>query len=164
VGNMLVVGDDGGVHTSTNSGATWNTRNNGISNTSFWDGAIHPAADLALGGVHDHGILKWAGTSSWLHIGFSDGVYVVISRHDPDLDWAVSTAGISSFARTIDGGATFTDASGITSSEPLGFDFRFELCPADSDIMVMFTLNRPWRSDDFFSSVAGPTWMPNGPS
>jgi len=160
-GGRLIVGNDGGVWSTTDGGATWLDHNAGLAITQFYDGAIHPTdPDFALGGSQDNGTEKWTGSAAWNWVFGGDGSDSVIASVNPNTHWAVSAQGLV-ILRTRNGGASFTLAvSGIDLTNA-PFIARFEKCPANDDVLIAGTDNL-WKSTDFFSAGV-PTWASNGP-
>ena len=53
-GNRLIVGTDGGVWSTTNSGQSWQNHNNGLSTAMFYSAALHPTdRQFMIGGLRD---------------------------------------------------------------------------------------------------------------
>ncbi len=157
-GNRLIVGNGGGVWSSTDGGAVWADHNTNLVLTQFNYGSIHPNGGmLILGGSQDNGTVKWTGTNSWPQILGGHGGVSAISGTDPSNDWAVSLRG--RIFRTTNGGASFELADsgiqGIGGSIPT----RFEKCPTNDDVFLAGT-GRVWRSNNFFSGASA-TWTDN---
>lgn len=157
-GARLVAGNDGGVWSSTDGGATWSAHNDGLAVTQFWAGCLHPwRSDWALGGSQDNGAARWSGAQGWAWVGVAgDGGSCAVSSSAPDTHWE------EGLLRTLDGAATrWQDASvGIDWSEPKVFVTPIAKCPANDDVFVA-ALTSVWRSDDFFRASA-PAWTVNG--
>ncbi len=161
VGNRLIVGNDGGVWSTTNGGATWNNHNTTLAITQFYAGSLHPTdPGFALGGSQDNGTDKFTGTTSWQQIFYGDGASSAISSSRPATHWAVSLKNLN-IQRTTDGGTKFFPAT--AGIDPTGAPFiaRFEKCSANDDVFIAGTDNL-WKSTAFFSS-ASPSWASNGP-
>lgn len=161
VGTQLIVGNDGGVWSTTDGGSTWTNHNTSLSITQFYEGSIHPTdPNFALGGSQDNGTEKWTGTDAWQWIFGGDGADNAISSSNPDTHWAVSFQGLN-ILRTINGGTSFTFADSGIDKTGAPFIARFEKCPANDDVFIAGTDNL-WRSDNFFSA-GFPSWSSNGP-
>jgi photosystem II stability/assembly factor-like uncharacterized protein len=160
-GNRLIVGNDGGVWSSTNGGASWNNHNSNLAITQFYQGAAHPLKpDFALGGSQDNGTEVWNGLLSWRKIGFGDGGFNAISSNRPDTDWALSSQNLA-IIRTRDGGVSFSSAtSGLDTFNAL-FIAPFKKCPCNDDVFIAGTDNL-WKTTNFFTA-SGPNWFSNGP-
>jgi len=161
VGNRLIVGNDGGVWSTTDGGNTWADHNTNLSITQFFDGSVHPTnPDFALAGSQDNGTEKWTGTDAWQWIVQGDGADNAISSSNPDTHWAVSFQNLG-IRRTTNGGAPFIEADSGIDKAGVPFIARFEKCPAQDDVFIAGT-NNLWRSNNFFSAVS-PSWSSNGP-
>lgn len=166
VGNKLIIGNDGGVWTSTDGGVTWTGHNTTLALTQFYDGSIHPTnINFAIAGCQDNGTARWNGSNSWQWILFGDGCDNAISATRPDTHWAASSQSLNIF-RTTDGGAnglaSFTlVTSGIGDVLNRPFIGRFEKSPNNDDIFIAGTDNL-WRCNDFFTAP-DPQWTRNGP-
>jgi len=161
-GSRLIVGNDGGVWSSTNGGSTWADHNTNLGITQFYSGSLHPVnPSFGLGGSQDNGTEKWIGTKGWPMLFYGDGADNAISRTNPDMDWAVSSQFLT-IVRTKDGGGSFSLAkSGIdTSTAP--FIGRFDSCPANADVLIAGTTNL-WKTINFFGPV-DPSWSVNSPT
>lgn len=160
-GNRLVVGNDGGVWSSGDGGATWATHNLELAFTQFYEGVAHPSGlDLAIAGSQDNGTSLWQGRDGWPSLFGGDGADAAISASDPEHDWAVSSQGLNIY-RTTDGGNSFVSATGGIDRTNAPFIARFEKCPSNDDVFLAATDNL-WRSDNFFSGAQA-TWWANGP-
>ncbi|HVF62235.1 MAG TPA: hypothetical protein VNJ70_20685 [Thermoanaerobaculia bacterium] len=158
-GNRLVVGNDGGVWSTTDGGVTWNDHNIGLNTIQYYDGSAHPASLIALAGSQDNGSHLWTGIPEWDWIAGGDGADNAISATDPNNDWAVSSQFLN-ISRTTNGGASFTAANSGIDATNAPFIARFESCPANPNVMIAGTDNL-WRSNDFFDG--GASWTANGP-
>ncbi len=158
-GTRLVVGNDGGVWSSPDGGATWDDHNPGLATIQYYDGSAHPASDLALGGSQDNGSHAWRGDPAWDWIFGGDGADSAISATDPDNDWAVSSQFLN-ISKTTNGGGSFSAADNGIDATNAPFIARFESCPANAEVMIAGTDNL-WRSDDFFDG--GANFTANGP-
>jgi len=168
-GTRLLDGNDGGIWSTPDYGATWQNHNNGLATPMFYSGALHPSdPNFILGGLRDYApsvhrqpgsawsILPGAPTSEW---GEAD---VAISSSRPDTDWMGAwITGV--IQRTTDGGLTITRADGDIPDQNGGVAFVAPItkCPADDNVFLTGTLFI-WRTTNFFNSVM-PTWVSNGP-
>ncbi len=159
-GGRLIMGNDGGVWSTVDGGASWADHNTNLSTFQFFDGSLHPTnPNVALGGAQDNGTSTWTGTTSWSALSpGGDGASNAISSTNPDTNWAVSFQNLG-IRRTTNAGASFSVAtSGIDRSDA-PFIARFEKCPANDDVFIAGT-TRIWRSTNFFSATP-PTWSDN---
>lgn len=158
-GWSLVVGNDGGVWSTSNGGDSWQVHNTNLSITQFYDGSLHPLKpDHALGGSQDNGTSLWSGASGWRWVGPGDGAASAFSSSRPDTHWMVSAQYLS-IDRTTDGGATLEHAdSGIDKSNA-PFIARCEKCPSNENILIAGG-RALWKSSNFFGAD-DPTWTAN---
>src|SRR5205814_1275301 len=115
-GTRLIAGNDGGVWSTTDAGSTWNDHNTGLSIIQFYYGALHPTNNsIIYAGSQDNGTSKYSGSNPWSLIGSGDGGEPIFSSTSPNTKWATAYqyAGIE---RTLDGGATIDNPSGITGA------------------------------------------------
>lgn len=160
-GARLIVGNDGGVWSTTTGGAGWTDHNTNLSITQFYAGSLHPIdPTFALGGSQDNGTEKWTGLSAWQAVFGGDGAYNAISASSPNSNWAVSFQNLA-IRRTTNGGASFGVADAGIDKAGAPFIARIEKCAANDDVFVAAT-NNLWRSNNFFSA-ATPSWFANGP-
>jgi uncharacterized repeat protein (TIGR01451 family) len=162
-GNRLILGNDGGVWSSTDGGVNWTGHNTTLALTQFYDGSIHPTnVNFAIAGCQDNGTSRWDGSNSWQFIWYGDGCDNAISRTRPDTDWAASSQFLS-IVRTVNGApnrAFFPADTGIDKSGA-PFIARFEKSPNDDDIFIAGTDNL-WLCTNFFTATV-PRWRSNGP-
>jgi hypothetical protein len=161
-GNKLIVGNDGGVWSSTNGGNSWSNHNSNLAITQFYQGSLHPnQPNFGLGGSQDNGTEIWQGPLTWTQRFGGDGGYSAISSKNPNTDWAISAQSLA-ILRTTDGGTNFTSATtGLDTFNAL-FIAPFKKCPCDDDVFIAGS-DHPWKTTNFFSA-ADPTWFSNGPN
>jgi len=159
-GTRLIVGNDGGVFSTTNGGTSWSSHNTNLSITQFHAGSLHPTdGNIALGGAQDNGINQWAGATGWPHLLDGDGGYSAFSSGAPNTNWLVTTENLEIYRTT--NGANFSHAdAGITKLGAI-FIAPIAKCPSLDDVMLAAggTL---WRTTNFFSSAPfKPSWSAN---
>jgi photosystem II stability/assembly factor-like uncharacterized protein len=160
-GSRLIVGNDGGVWSTTNGGTSWDDHNTNLALTQFYDGSLHPTnASIALGGAQDNGTSRWTGAAAWTLVSGGDGAANAISATDPANDFAVSFQNLG-IIRTTNAGASFQAADGGIDKTGVPFIARFEKCPANDNLFIAGTDNL-WKSTNMFSA-ATPSWTSNGP-
>jgi photosystem II stability/assembly factor-like uncharacterized protein len=164
-GNRLIMGNDGGLFSSTDFGATWQGHNQPLTTTLLYDGALHPTDPgflLAVGRdfrplTYRAGTgwreLPLAATASWGH-----GGGIAISSSRPDTDW-MGTHLFAVIQRTTDGGRTTLQVDGGIDKTNAAIAAPVRKCPANDDVFLAGT-NRIWRTNDFFNS-AMPSWTVN---
>jgi hypothetical protein len=163
-GNRLLLGNDGGIYSTTDGGNTWYDHNTNLSITQFYKGSIHPNnSSFALGGNQDNGAvvtLLPPKAPVWDLLYGGDGFDTAISTTYPDTHWAFSLQMMGIF-RTTDGAKTFAYAANDIVDDNIPFMTYFEKCPANDDVFIAATY-KIWKSDNFFSSAPNnPSWYPN---
>jgi hypothetical protein len=159
--NRLIVGNDGGVWSSTDGGSSWSNHNTTLAITQFYQGSVHPTnPNFALGASQDNGTEIWEGPRLWNSVFYGDGGYSAISASRPDTDWTISAPSLDIY-RTTNGGASFSSAiNGIDTYNAL-FIAPLKKCPCNDNVFIAGTDNL-WKSTNFFS-LNGPSWFSNGP-
>jgi photosystem II stability/assembly factor-like uncharacterized protein len=168
VGNRLLIGNDGGIFSTTNGGQSYFDHNTAtLSSVECVRGAIHPTnRDFMITGTFDNGNVKRVGTTlTWTGLIGGDGFADNISSTRPDTDWELSFnnfQGQVNIWRTLDGGQSFQLASnGIDQNNP-PFFFSLEKSPNDDNTFVAGS-GTLWKTTNFFG-VASPTWAANSPA
>ncbi|HVO26251.1 MAG TPA: hypothetical protein VMW56_21770 [Candidatus Margulisiibacteriota bacterium] len=163
-GNRLIVGNDGGLWSTTDDGATWTDHNTSLAITQFNKGALHPTnPNFALAGSQDNGFERWTGADTWPSVLFNiDGLDTAISSRAPDTHWALAAQSLEIFRAVAapSGRVSITSAGNGIDLTGAAFGSRFEKCPANDDVFIAGTDNL-WRTTNFFSG--GATWAANGP-
>ena len=161
VGDRLIIGNDGGVYSTTDLGATWQSHNRTLTTNMFYFGALHPTdPGFALGGARDFypavyrasegwRVLPAASTNEW-----GEGEVAISSSH-PDTDW-MGTHTYAVIQRTIDGGRTILQVDSGIDRTGAAFMAPVRKCPADDDVFLAGTY-RIWRTNNFFHSPS-PSW------
>lgn len=150
-GTDVWLGNDGGVFTTADNGASWTSRNSGLAITQFYPGgALHPTdAEVAIGGAQDNGSLLFSGSLAWNLLLTGDGAANAFDFTAPETVRYVSFQYLT-IAKTIDGGASwFYAVNGITDAGTTRANFiaPFVMCPHDSQILVAGS-NKVWRTTD----------------
>jgi hypothetical protein len=160
-GSRLIVGNDGGVWSSEDSGSSWTNHNSNLVITQFYDGSLHPAdPHFALGGSQDNGTQTWSGDPAWRRIFPGDGADNAISFVRPGERWLVSFQGLE-IVRVGEGGRQFLDADDGIEKTGASFIGRVEKSPVIDNLVLAATDNL-WKSPDFFDA-ARPSWAANSP-
>lgn len=156
VGRM-VVGDDGGVHRSTNLGLSWTSLNEGLGLIQFYAGlSAHPTdAEVFYGGTQDNGSNKRsADSSAWTQVFGGDGGWTQIDPSTPSTVF-VEFQGSGNLYRSTDGGGTFSfSGSGISSADRNCFLPPF-LIDRGSPGRMLYGTQRVYQSLD-----GGASWAP----
>jgi hypothetical protein len=158
VGTRLIIGNDGGIWSTTDGGATFNNHNSNLAITQFYYGSVHPAArDFAIGGAQDNGTSRWEGTNGWTFTGMGDGAEPAISPNDPDQNWVISLD--QGQIVRITGAGKFS--SEVFSAQQynypnIPFIGRLALAPTNEDILITGA-SVLIKTTNFFSAVS-PDW------
>lgn len=165
-GNMLILGCDGGVWSTTDLGKTWRNYNAAFSIGQFYSGALHPTdPQFMLGGMRDDMLLVRTATNLWSIVtepvitwGEAE---VALSSQNPETSWMGAWIW-GAINRTSDGGKSLISANNGIDLTAVAFVAPVRKCPNNDDVFVTGT-NRLWRSNNFFSSAA-PAWSANSPA
>jgi photosystem II stability/assembly factor-like uncharacterized protein len=166
-GNRLILGNDGGVWSTVDLGATWQNHNRTLKTTMFYGAALHPGNDpFILAGARDFQVSVFRGNIGWRILPHSAAgnwgeAEVAISFARPATDWMVAWIW-GRIQRTTDGGRTGMSADDGIDKTGVAFVAPVRKCPARDDTFVTGT-NRVWRTDNFFNSSA-PAWTANSPA
>lgn len=166
-GTRLVLGNDHGVYSTTDLGATWQNHNPTLLNTMFYRGALHPnRPDFILGGLRDFFPAIRVNGDRWDELQNIQGggewgeAEVAVSSSRPDTDWMLA-APYGVIARTTNGGQSGIYADTGIDKTGAAFVAPVRKCPSNDEVFLTGTL-RMWRTNSFFNSSA-PTWVANGP-
>jgi hypothetical protein len=167
-GKRLIVGNDGGVWSTTNGGECWRDHNAGLGTIQFWGGALAPTPGLlALGGTQDNGTAVWTPTATtWTGLIRGDAGSAVISPTQPQTHWAIAakSKGMEIW-RTLNAGQTLEPvADNLPEAVRTGslIASPFMHCPVNHDV-VLFGDQALWKTTNLFTSHPGqPAWIQNG--
>jgi len=165
VGNRLIDGNDGGVWSTVDRGASWQNHNRTFSTIMFFGASLHPTdPDVILAGIRDHAMALRTRTGAWSIQSQPAGgewgeAEVAISSRHPNTDWMAAWLW-GAIYRTLDGGRTGSPADGGIDKAGVAFVPPVRKCPTDDDVFLTGT-NRMWRTNNFFTSAA-PAWAANG--
>jgi photosystem II stability/assembly factor-like uncharacterized protein len=101
--SVLWAGNDGGIFRSTDSGASWVSRNtSGFNATLFGSVALHPADPFfTLGGAQGHGTNLLSPSGAWSRVDYGDGGAVLIDSGAADTSLVTM---YHTYFNTVDGG------------------------------------------------------------
>ena len=103
-GNRLIVGNDGGLWSTTDDGATWTDHNTSLAITQFYKGALHPTnPNFALARQSGQRLRKVdrRGCLAVLVFGNIDGLDIAISSSQPDTHWALAAQSLEIFQAVV---------------------------------------------------------------
>lgn len=151
----LIVGNDGGVWSTTNSGGRWKNHNFDLTITQIWRGALDPGRPgVVFAGTQDVGTIRRDGWR-WRWVQGGDGVGVAVSHRDPATHWAtvhqsvlVDGDYLPAMWRTQDGGLTFQRADLGIERVPMRWVPPFVQCP-DGDVLLFGTRSL-WMVKELF--------------
>lgn len=87
-GNLVYVGNDGGVFYSTDGGVTWEHRNKDLATLQYYGIFNHPEWDaVILGGTQDNGAQRYLGHPAWEHSALGDGAFAAINSTTDTHRW-----------------------------------------------------------------------------
>ena len=164
-GNRLIMGNDGGVFSSTDLGETWQGHNQPLTINLFYDGALHPTdPEFLLAVGRDFRPLTYRAGTGWRELplaatgSWGHGGGLAISSSRPNTDW-MGTHLYAVIQRTTDAGRTTLQVDGGIDKTNAAIAAPVRKCPANDDVFLAGT-NRIWRTNDFFNS-AMPSWTVN---
>ncbi|MFH1747082.1 MAG: hypothetical protein ABIG44_08565, partial [Planctomycetota bacterium] len=152
----LVVGDDGGVHRSTDSGSSWTTHNEGLGVIQCYAGlSTHPTDDkIMFVGVQDNGTCRRIPTEYWILALGGDGGWTQLDQNNPAYVFA-EFQGTGNLYRSTIGGGSFTQSStGIDVNDRNCFLPPYLIDPANSNRMLYATHRI------YISNNRGSSWTP----
>jgi hypothetical protein len=165
-GNRLIDGNDGGVWSSADLGASWQNHNRTLTTTMFYGAALHPAdTGFILAGPRDFPLTVFRPRDGWRVLpqaatGEWGEAEVAISSSRPETDWMASWLR-GQIHRTTDAGRTALQVDAGIDQTGGAFVAPVRKCPSNDDMFLTGT-NRIWRTDNFFNSAA-PSWTANSP-
>lgn len=111
-GNKLLFGCDGGLHYSSDKGATIRDRNTGLRIKQFYSCAIHPSTtNYFLAGAQDNGVHQFsnAGLSSTVEVMGGDGAFTAIDQDESSYQYGSYV--YNQYERSTDGGVTWSSVN-----------------------------------------------------
>ena len=107
-GSQVLVGSDGGIFYSSDSGATFTDRNRGLRLKQYYSCAMHPTTtNYFLAGAQDNGVdqLTNAGLGSCTEVTGGDGAFVQIDQDQPQYQFGSYV--YNTYRRSTNSGATW---------------------------------------------------------
>lgn len=108
-GNRFIVGNDGGVWSTTTDGnGPWDTHNATLATAQYYEGSVQSDGSAMLAGSQDNGTHRRTASNAWPLVFGGDGAGNLSSTAT---NFAVSSQN-QNVARTTNGGASFTNVRG----------------------------------------------------
>lgn len=158
--SVLWVGNDGGVYSTADGGATWTDNVGNLDTIEFYAGSANQdfqANPIAFGGAQDNGTSKYTGTPAWNEIFGGDGGFTA-NEYTANPQTVYEEYIYLSINKSTDGGVTWVPATnGINPADPVGFIAPFVMDPNSSQHLLAGT-NRVYET----TNGAG-LWAPISP-
>lgn len=162
-GSTILVGNDGGLWSSSNRGTSWYNKNSNLSTIEFYAGSLHPTrGNWALGGNQDNGTELWNSNQTWNFVWGGDGGYNALAYSDPDNKWLVSAldgANTLHIYKVVNG-IVFDNV--MTGIDRTGAAVIAPIRRSPHNDIVLAAADNLFKSTDFFTA-ANPTWFVNSP-
>ncbi len=145
------VGNDGGLASSVDLGATWTQRNTNLALAQFYPGAsLHPTVGvIALAGVQDNNSFAYTSTPIWNVVYAGDGAASAFDFTNPGNIWYNSQQFLV-IGKTLNH-STYVDVNnGLTDSNNrtnAPFIAQFAMCPKNAQVLVAGSVT-VWRTND----------------
>lgn len=158
--NLIYVGNDGGIWTSTDGGNTMTNINTNLNITQFQSVALHPTdPNITIGGTQDNGTELYTGNIQWQHSDDGDGGFTGIDQMSPTTfyDTRFNLAGVIIGPNRSDAGGTLGSwrsiRTGINQNDDVLFYAPFALDPTKASTLY-FGTNRLYRT-----ATKGDSWL-----
>lgn len=104
--SRILVGNDGGIYSSADAGASFTASQGGLALSQFYGGAATASGQTIFGGLQDNGnVLTTDGGATWSDRTGGDGFYTAIDPSNPQNVFSENGGGVIEVSR--DGGVTF---------------------------------------------------------
>lgn len=144
--NEILLGNDGGVYKSTNSGRSA-TKINNLPITQFYRFHVDPKnGNKIYGGTQDNNTIRTitGKTNDWRSVYGGDGFQPIVDPNNTNTIYALSQNG--DLVKSTNNGSSFSSATrGITSSDRKNWDTAIAMDPKNSRILYYGT-QRLWKT------------------
>ena len=156
-GGRLIVGNDGGVWSTTTDGTgPWTAHNATIVTAQYYEGSVMSDGSYMLAGSQDNGTHRRTGSNAWPQVFGGDGAGNLSSSAN---NFAVSSQN-QGVARTTNGGASFTSVRGNYGGVA-PFIGKMRECPAAAGTVIL-NGSRVNRTTNFYGGPAATLWTSGG--
>ena len=156
-GSRLIMGNDGGVWSTTTDGTgPWDTHNATLITVQYYEGSALPDASKLIGGSQDNGTHQRSASNAWPLIFGGDGAGNLSSSA---LNIAVSSQN-QNVVRSTNGGTSFTGVRGNYGGVA-PFIGKMRECPAAPGTVVL-NGSRVNRTTDYYGGPAATLWSNGG--
>ena len=156
-GGRLIMGNDGGVWSTTTDGTgPWATHNATLATAQYYEGSALPNGSRLLGGSQDNGTHQRIASNQWPLIFGGDGAGNIFTTL---LNFGVSSQN-QGVARTVDGGLSYTSVRGnYGGTAP--FIGKMRECPSAPGTVIL-NGSRVNKTTDFYGGNAAALWSDGG--
>jgi Dockerin type I domain len=156
-GTRLIVGNDGGVWSTTTDGdGVWTSHNATIATAQYYEGSVMSDGSYQLAGSQDNGTHRRSGANAWPLVFGGDGAGNLSSTAS---NFAVSSQN-QNVARTTNGGVTFTSVRGNYGGVA-PFIGKMRECPSSPGTVIL-NGSRVNRTTQFYTGLASLLWTNSG--
>jgi photosystem II stability/assembly factor-like uncharacterized protein len=155
-GTRLIVGNDGGIFSTTDNGTTWTSHNDSLPIIEFYHGSLHPTNSTVMqGGAQDNGSSRRPTSGGWVWNYAdlaSDGGDNFFANNSPNTRWVLSTGIVEPLTPVrFKEGAQCNVHENIPDKSGRSGQPAIELCPANDDV-VLAGANNVWKTTNMFSA------------
>ncbi len=156
-GSRLIIGNDGGVWSTTTDGdGLWATHNATLGTVQYYEGSLQPDASKMIGGSQDNGTHLRTSSNAWPLIFGGDGAGNISSSAN-NIGVSAQNHGV---ARSLNGGASFTSVRGnYGGTAP--FIGKMRECPSAPGTVIL-NGSRVNKTTDFYGGPAASLWTDGG--
>ena len=167
----LYAGNDGGVFTSPDGGATWTSLNATLAISQFYGGiSVSPTSSTTiLGGTQDNGTLEWNGTAPWPAVIGGDGGYTALDQVTGatafgETQWTAGSGFSGPRRRDANGSGFILRVTGINAADNAAFIPPMVIDPARPRVLFFGTRNlyRTANSGDLWTAIGSGLVTSNG--